>query len=213
VLTHEDRKRLYALNIRAVVDLRSTGERYHRPHGLFGQPDLHYVAHNHDRSKGNLARALEEEHGAKSLRDAMIDLYRTLPYDLSEGYRQLFRAVVCGPLPLAFNCAAGKDRTGVAAALLLSTLGVSWDDVMADYLLTEKFIPDIIRMYGSSKTTVPLGRFDANLTAPLFAVDPAYLEAMREGVTAQSGSIEDYVRRDLRISSNDVAELRQRLLD
>ena len=48
-----------------------------------------------------------------------------------------------GALPAVFHCAAGKDRTGILAGLLLSSLGVSDDDVVADYALTaEAMVPD-----------------------------------------------------------------------
>ena len=43
-----------------------------------------------------------------------------------------------------FNCTAGKDRTGVIAALLLGLAGVSHTDIIADYALTDTLIPDLV---------------------------------------------------------------------
>jgi protein-tyrosine phosphatase len=43
-----------------------------------------------------------------------------------------------------FNCTAGKDRTGVIAALLLGLAGVSHTDIIADYALTEDLIPELV---------------------------------------------------------------------
>lgn len=43
-----------------------------------------------------------------------------------------------------FNCTAGKDRTGIIAALLLGIAGVSHTDIIADYTLTEAYIPELV---------------------------------------------------------------------
>ena len=51
-------------------------------------------------------------------------------------YRALFGAIRAGQTPILFHCTAGKDRTGVAAALILKALGVSREDIVEDYLLT-----------------------------------------------------------------------------
>lgn len=55
-------------------------------------------------------------------------------------YRRLFDLILeAGRLPLVFHCTAGKDRTGVGAALLLTALGVPEDQVIADYRATDRF--------------------------------------------------------------------------
>jgi protein-tyrosine phosphatase len=46
--------------------------------------------------------------------------------------------------PVLFHCAAGKDRTGVVAALVLSILGVAADDIVADYLITDEVVVSIL---------------------------------------------------------------------
>ena len=61
--------------------------------------------------------------------------YAGLPFD-NPAYQGMFAHLLNGDAPLLFHCTAGKDRTGVAAALILLALGVSREDVMEDYLLT-----------------------------------------------------------------------------
>ncbi len=213
-LSESDRLLLAGLGIRAVVDLRSNAERLEHPHGLAGYAEVLYTAYDHERMGGNLMRMLEDpDLQAVRLRDAMIEHYRHLPYEFSDVYQQLFRNVATGPLPLVFNCAAGKDRTGVAAALLLSALGVAWEDIMADYLLTSQFVPDILRTFRSSKAAKMLSRWNDVAVAPLFGVDPAYLDAMREAIVVRDGSIDNYFRSELALDSRVLEDLRQRLLD
>lgn len=63
----------------------------------------------------------------KMARAAMIQGYRRLPFEQVPAHRELFRRLAAGDVPLVFNCSAGKDRAGTAAALILSALGVLRD--------------------------------------------------------------------------------------
>src|SRR5918996_443822 len=49
--------------------------------------------------------------------------------------------------PTVFHCTAGKDRTGIVAALVLALLGVSEDDIVADYVLTQDVMPVMIERF------------------------------------------------------------------
>ncbi|MFG1697582.1 tyrosine-protein phosphatase [Nonomuraea sp. NPDC049309] len=107
--------------------------------------------------------------------------------------------------PVVVHCAAGKDRTGVLTALVLSLVGVHDDDIVADYALTglatERFIADW-------KTRHP----DA-MVWPGFGLAPP--EAMRlflADMNARHGGIERYVTQVLQLSRDAVADLRTHLL-
>jgi protein tyrosine/serine phosphatase len=93
--------------------------------------------------------------------------------------------------PLVFHCAAGKDRTGVVAAVVLSLLGVSDDDIAADYSLSRLGMPRfkewVIATYpeaADAMTDQPA----AFLAAPAEAMH-LFLERLR----AEFGSMHDYV--------------------
>jgi len=68
----------------------------------------------------------------------MNDLYRSPVNDQTHRYAELFEHLLAEDVPVVFHCTAGKDRTGFAAALVLMALGVSRDEVMKDYLLTNE---------------------------------------------------------------------------
>src|SRR3546814_2414447 len=59
--------------------------------------------------------------------------YAAMPEPFAPYIRPLFEAVADGQLPLLVHCTAGKDRTGLVVAVLLLALGVSREDVLADY--------------------------------------------------------------------------------
>lgn len=70
-----------------------------------------------------------------------------------------------GALPAVFYCAAGKDRTGLLAAIVLGVLGVDDDDIVADYALSARFVDGIIErlrldpLYEPGMRGVPMDAF------------------------------------------------------
>jgi hypothetical protein len=68
----------------------------------------------------------------------MKQTYRAFVHDNSPRFAELFHHLLDTDAPMVFHCTAGKDRTGVAAALILLALGVPRDVVLQDYLLTNK---------------------------------------------------------------------------
>src|SRR5436309_1967722 len=70
----------------------------------------------------------------------VVATYKKMPIAFSAQFRRMFSELLAGRAPLVFNCTAGKDRTGVAAALLLTALGVPRESVVQDYLLTNRYM-------------------------------------------------------------------------
>ncbi len=104
-------------------------------------------------------------------------------------------------LPLIFHCIGGKDRTGVAAALILTLVGVPWDTVREDYLRSNKTLEGVLEEQISrlSGGKVPVGRSnDANIEAlrRFFILDGANIDAARDEVMRISGSFENYAGRE-----------------
>lgn len=91
-----------------------------------------------------------------------------------------------------FNCTAGKDRTGIIAALLLGLAGVSDDDIITDYVLTEQMIPDLVAEFLaiSRDNGGDVVRYATLLESPADT-----MAKMLSHIRAQYGSIEGYVHR------------------
>jgi protein-tyrosine phosphatase len=120
-------------------------------------------------------------------------------------YRAMFDLLLHEePAPLLFHCTAGKDRTGVAAMLLLAALGVEEEVIHHDYLATNR-----------------LWRRDAEVAAglppavaeALLSVQPAFLEAAWEAIHASHGSIDAYLRERIGLDDTRRAALKARLVE
>jgi protein-tyrosine phosphatase len=193
-----------ALGLRTVIDLRTDDEvgRGRFPHEDYPVawhhlPVLRRIWSDDELVAGGSA--------AEFLRDRYLDM-------LVHGGDSIARAVelVAGGAPALFHCAAGKDRTGVVAAVLLGLLGVSHDDIAADYHASAVAMAAFVDWL-----TIEFPQaLDAMTSQP-----PEYLEAPVEAmhgflgqVDVQYGSMERLARH-LGISDAAISELRHTLLD
>jgi protein-tyrosine phosphatase len=192
-LTPSDIAALEARGIRYAFDLRSNKERRDFPNRLTDITNLSYRYRDHDKLPGDIRRLLHSRDAtADDSHRLMISVYRELPYEFEDAFRSLFQYVAEGDLPLVFNCAAGKDRTGVAAALLLSALGVPRETVLEDYLLTDQFFERSCEMILQDKRAPLFTAVDRAVWEPLMRVHPDYLNAMFAELDEQHGSVEGY---------------------
>ena len=97
-----------------------------------------------------------------------------------------------GALPAVFHCAAGKDRTGLLAALLLESLGVPRAVVLADYELT---VQGMQRMRAWMAVNHPeMVDALANVPPAFMAALPGAMDEVLDSLVHQHGSVYDYVR-------------------
>jgi protein-tyrosine phosphatase len=212
-LTPEDFGHLRSLGLKTVCDFRSTDERKRDevawPEGV--QPTV--LATDYGLDTGAIAALFRGGPvTAESVRKAMAGFYAEMPFGFAGQYAAMMRELVEGRAPLAFNCSAGKDRTGLAAALLLTVLGVPAKTVMADYLLSnETYRPAAPRAGGDDPTARMFAAMPADARDALMGVDRSYLEASLAAIEARGG-MERYVREELKLSEADVETLKRRYL-
>ncbi len=134
----------------------------------------------------------------------MVQTYQSFARDAVPTYARFFQHLVEEPTPVVFHCTAGKDRTGFAAALLLSALGADRDAIMADYLLTNQ-------LYRRS----PLVQADgpAHVVDVLWRVQPAFLEAAFDTVEREFGGMDRYLQGPMGLGPKAMNRLRVRLLE
>ncbi|ATE66766.1 tyrosine-protein phosphatase [Rhizorhabdus dicambivorans] len=192
LLTEADEAHLAGLGIATVCDFRRPGERRRDPTRWCEPAGTLYWTRDHDASSGVLGELLRGAlPTADSVRASMIIVYRDLLVEHAPSYRFLFERLAGGHVPLLFNCSAGKDRTGVAAALILSALGVPRDTIYEDYLLTNRYA-DFSRIIGREPSD-QYRDVDAAVMAPLLAADTDYLDAAFESIDRDHGGMDAYL--------------------
>jgi protein-tyrosine phosphatase len=92
--------------------------------------------------------------------------------------------------PVLIHCTAGKDRTGVVIALLLSLLGVEDGFIITDYALSREAMP---RLLAWLRETYPASGQQLSNSAPAWLIAaPETMRTMLNGLRAEFGQIENY---------------------
>jgi len=144
---------------------------------------------------------------ARDFADRYIDMIDAGITGLNPVGQALATIVAPRTTPAVFHCSAGKDRTGVLAAILLALLGVGDDDIADDYALSAE------AMVRKDQQWRQLAA-EQGLTLPPWVLNPAPRDAMvwfLEGLRARYGSVEAFTAR-AGFSAASVDKLRQLLL-
>jgi protein-tyrosine phosphatase len=214
-LSVDDRTYMRRLGIKAICDLRTPHERTHRPMDWHNGLDVQYYGGVPLESSASLDKLLA---ATMTLREQMLErmhnIYRKLPFEQAPSYRHLFAMLAQRRVPLLFNCSAGKDRTGIAAALILSALGVPHQTILDDYLLSNETVDGLqTMMMERNPRYAELLAIDPDALRPVLLADTSYLNMAFAAIEQKCGSIEAYMKQHLGVTPASLAALRELLLD
>lgn len=186
-LAGDDLEVIRTLGLRTVIDLRSPAELEER--GTFPH-DLHPVDFHHVPvidSTWKLAHLTDADNDPVAFLEwAYNDMLREGPHRFAQAIEQLSQAEA---FPAVFHCAAGKDRTGVLAMLLLGSLGVPREYIIADYALT---VDGIERMRAWALREAPeMSERMADTPSAFMAALPEAMARLIDTI-CEDGSIFDY---------------------
>jgi protein tyrosine/serine phosphatase len=218
--TDADLAAIEALGLAVIVDLRRPGERQRdpsrRPAGFSGL----VIENDEGEAHGDdpwWTFVKNSDLSEAAFRGYLLEYYRNAPFvsrhvDLFSRY---FRALAEAEGPVLIHCAAGKDRTGVLAALTHHVAGVHPDDIVEDYLLTNN--PERMAARAPMIAEVILaetGRAasDAAIRAAI-GVEAEYLAEAFRVIEANHGSTDAYLEKTLGVDAELRAALEAKLLD
>ncbi|TCM18028.1 protein-tyrosine phosphatase [Novosphingobium sp. PhB165] len=215
-LTAGDLAYLNKLGLKTVCDYRDKNERKAEPMPWAAGTGPTIFADDYD----GMAIGLMPKDMAKITPEGatgmMAKSYPMMLKTFGPQYKRMFAQLLAGQAPLAFNCSAGKDRTGVSAALLLTALGVPRETVIQDYLLTNQYLPAAM---AKAKTSPNAATGQAFLSLPpavqsaFMKADRSYIEAALSQLDAHPGGAMGYFKDEMGMDQAQIDKLRAMYLD
>jgi protein-tyrosine phosphatase len=213
----DDMKKLDALDLKAVYDLRTIEEKERHPDELPSGVDyiwLDVLADSPQAGPAQLEPLMKDPKKANAALGGG---------KAAEGFRQSYRESVSLPsarrefsklflglakekqLPAVFHCTTGKDRTGWAAAALLTLLEVPRETVYEDYLRSNEYI---IPAYQKVIDGFVEAGGDPSIPKSILGVKKEYLDAAFDEMQTRYGSIEKYFSDGLGIDATQQKAIR-----
>jgi len=216
--TDADLAAMADLGVAVIVDLRRGGERRRepsrRPIGFAGQVIENDIGDVVDDPWQTFVMSCDLSVAA--FNGYLMNYYWAAPHEERhlDLFSRYFRALAAAEGPVLIHCAAGKDRTGILAALTHHLIGVHPDDIVADYLLTnaaarlEERLPLVTQMIAEQTGRTPTP--EAMRTA--LGVDAAYLDQAFKAIRAENGSVEAYLEKAVGVDAGLREAVEARLL-
>lgn len=210
-LTDADHARFTSLGIQRVYDLRTPKESAERPDKL--PEGIAYIP----------LRIVEEE-PMKRLRVFMnrhrlLDIFSASYRGplLDEGaakYGQMIRDITdADKLPVLYHCTAGKDRTGIATALILEAVGVPRDTVIKDYLMSNLTADYWLDDMEAQMVENGVEWLKAQQLWPLIATSPRLINDLFEHIDDQHGGVIPFLTNEAGLTGADIERLKDTLLE
>jgi protein-tyrosine phosphatase len=208
-LTQADLDTLKARHILYDVDLRGVQESAKAPDKMNPGTDYILCPAGSDSMNGAMFRDLSKVSDGDSL---MNIFYSTTAY-LTPRYKPFFGKLLIlpGDDALLFHCTAGKDRTGIAAALLLYALGVPYQTIKEDYEATNYY-----RSGGNEqmiKGIMTTMRVSEHVARAMMGAKGSYLDTTFEAIRVQYGSVDRYLAEQLGLDQAKLVILKAKYLE
>lgn len=223
-LSPADQQLLESIPVSIDIDLRSPAEVRQSPDKRLQTASYHHLS-VFDADETDASHSDEEV--AKRMKEPgngyrhMLTVYKRMATISSAqaAFQALFSLLLENKQSgaILFHCTAGKDRTGMAAFLILSALGVPEDTIMQDYLLTNKVTQEV-RTKWLNELRGRLDQLGADETfienrAALSSVNIDYLSTAIKTIKSEFGDIDHYLTDYINLSAGDILQLRKLYLD
>ena len=232
-LTDNDFTELKPLNIGSVIDFRSPPERQADPTN-WQLDGTEIVNADYHLDMANFGKVfMEPDLTAEKVEAAMASSYPDILVGLTGPFTDMFDRLASSDQAMVFHCTAGKDRTGIAAALILTALGVDRETIMADFMLSDLYYSQMVSAKqvlgkvgntiveqaeaGRSATedsgTPAMGNLPPELMRPLAGVRESYLKTTFAAMEAKSGTVLAYIQQELNVTDEELKQLRANFLE
>jgi protein-tyrosine phosphatase len=191
---------LIEAGVTTVIDLRHEGELATQPNPFSANPRVVYH---------NVSLFDQLAPNAEHTGDALYSLYTQALAERQDAIRQVLTIIADAPEgTVLFHCTAGKDRTGIVAALTLAIAGVETALILEDYALTKTMIAPMIQDILDSATARGI---NVSAMMPLLGCEPETMSATITHLGETYGTVEAYLKL-IGMPDETIARLRARLM-
>jgi protein-tyrosine phosphatase len=219
-LTPADQQAVTALNIRYEIDLRTDAERSANPSNWGKKvPQVISISVGMPRDSAPQAsiRQFSEVKDAAQAKMQMAGTTANLAINGAADIGKVLGELAKANGPALIHCTAGKDRTGVTVAVLMTVLGASREDVYHEYLRSNESVRAQLERQKarqeSGRDVNGLSGLDPSVVQAMMGTDSIYLDAVFREIDAKYGSFDGYTRNGLKISAAQIAQLRKTFVD
>lgn len=215
-LSNADIDKLEALSLTQVHDFRRQDEQQRTP----SQPVRAAVINDYEMFVGSMSKFWEFLNNgglnAESAHQLVSGSYRSCVDDVAPAYRRLFLSLLDNADNASlFHCAAGKDRTGIAAALVLSALDVDRDTIVQDYLLTLEHFDNenLLNIVEQHLRNAKVDYWERSWLMPYVSVHEDNIRQLFAGIEERYGDINDYLSDALGLDQFQLADFKASYLE
>ena len=202
-LTDNDFRKLEEMGVKTVIDLRTNKENKQSPTVWKGDnpPEFfHFPVGdvNNDWFRSQRSMMRKNRFTQEKSMEHMVEGYQMIADEGTSSYQQLMEVVLDeSNWPILIHCTAGKDRSGVAIALILEAMGVERETIMEEYLLTNKIsrVEEKAAYLAKESKKASMGNRSPSASAwlPIVGVDAQMLEAFYASVDEDYGSMDAFL--------------------
>ncbi len=200
-LTNTDQNTLTRLGLQQVFDLRSDAEREAEPDRLPSSIVHYALALSENTSVEDDPTLSYEEQmqlfmqqimtGAITVNDIMLETYVVDSLKIAH-WKEVFNKLETGKSSL-WHCTAGKDRAGMTTVLVLSSLGVSEETCIEDFMKSNEYLAEYIETT-TSQIEAAYGSQASNAIRPLFGVEQSWIEAFIHDINTNHGGMTAFLQ-------------------
>ncbi|MEH0154554.1 tyrosine-protein phosphatase [Limibacter armeniacum] len=212
-LTENDFSKLAKLNVQTICDFRSGVEVSEEPDTWPNLEQVNAVSlpigdSTMTDKKEMLANLRSGNFDADSM---MYEANRGFVLTYADKYKKFFSVLLEDQsYPLLFHCTGGKDRTGLASALILSAVGVDRETITSEYLMTNYFT------YGKTedmlKKAALLYGIDSDVLRKMMGVKREFIQGAYDAIAEKYGTVDNFLEQELGVGAREKELLKEKLL-
>ena len=209
--SNADIQRLADMGLWAVIDFRDTGEIRKSPDREVPGAEMHHLQALPELSQ-TFKPIDDESYTAEEVHRDFRRVYRYLAQsnEAQEAFTAFFRILLASEgRPVLWHCTQGKDRTGVAALLLLTALGIDEETIYRDYMLTNEFTQGILDEFAGMESPP----FPMDIAREIFLVFEENLRFYQHCIELEYGSVMNYLELVLGVGPDEIETLEKYYLE